>query len=90
MYLDGTNLGLEFVHVHLGHVPIGTDVNDGAVVDLGADLGHKLVFLLLMKQEIKYSSPTLDDSSQYRASHVLEDLGWVDLDLECSTILLEQ
>ena len=76
--------------MHLGHVPVGTDVNDGAVVDLGADLGHKLVFLLLMKQEIKYSSPTLDDSSQYRASHVLEDLGWVDLDLGCSTTLLGQ
>ena len=27
---------------------------------------------------------------QYRASHVLEDLGWVDLDLGCSTILLGQ
>ena len=26
----------------------------------------------------------------YRASHVLEDLGWVDLDLGCSTILLGQ
>ena len=28
--------------------------------------------------------------SLYRASHVLEDLGWVDLDLGCSTILLEK
>ena len=28
--------------------------------------------------------------SVYRASHVLEDLGWVDLDLRCSTILLGQ
>ena len=26
----------------------------------------------------------------YRVSHVLEDLGWVDLDLGCSTILLGQ
>ena len=27
---------------------------------------------------------------QYRVGHLLADLGWVDLDLECSTIMLGQ
>ena len=28
--------------------------------------------------------------SQYRVGHLLADLGWVDLDLACSTIMLGQ
>ena len=36
-----------------------------------------------------YSRPRLG-SGLYRVGHLLAELGWVDLDLECSTILLGQ
>ena len=42
-YLDGAHVGPELVHVHLSHVPVGFDVNDGAIVNLGANLGQNTV-----------------------------------------------
>ena len=45
LYLDGADVGPELVHVHLCHVPVRSDVNDGAVVDLRANLGQNNIFL---------------------------------------------
>ena len=46
LYLDGADVGPELVHVHLCHVPVGSDVDDGAVVDFRANLGQNNIFLL--------------------------------------------
>ena len=68
MYLDGANLGFEFVHVQLGLVPIRIDINDGAVVDLGANLRHKLLIslhpLLFEEEVVKEAIKTVDDPSK--------------------------
>ena len=45
LYLDGADVGPEFVHVHLCHVLVGSHVNDGAIVDFRANLGQNIIFL---------------------------------------------
>ena len=42
------------------------------------------------KAEVRNRTDETSKRVQGRASHVLEDLGWVNLDLGCSTILLGQ
>ena len=73
---------------------------EGSVAELGSvnveDLGTvgRLFGALVSKAGIPVPTEITQKvhliSHLYRVGHLLADLGWVDLDLECSTIMLRQ
>ena len=78
------------VCVTLGTVPILRCPKGNAAEAVASRLDKKLRENLRDTRNSLFINDGMSQAGQYREFHLLANLGWVDLDLECFTILLGQ